>query len=110
MAFRKENSLNGYVSSLDKYFSDGAKITLKGGTLDLSNDDSNVINSVIDGNMFKNCISDDNTSAIDLGINTKYISVINNKFDEDLTNYTNLYLMPNNEDKIHEILFLGEFL
>ena len=56
-------------------------------TLDLSNDDSNVINSVIDGNMFKNCISDDNTSAIDLGNNTKYISVINNKFDEDLTNY-----------------------
>lgn len=37
MAFRKENSLNGYVSSLDKYFSDGAKITLKGGNLDLSN-------------------------------------------------------------------------
>lgn len=35
MAFRKENSLNGYVSY--KYFSDGAKITLKGGTLDLSN-------------------------------------------------------------------------
>ena len=24
--------------------------------------------------------------------------------DEDLTNYTNLYLKPNNEDKIHEIL------
>ncbi len=37
LAFRKENSLDGYVSSLDKYFSDGAKITLKGGTLDLAN-------------------------------------------------------------------------
>lgn len=73
-------------------------------TLDLSNDDSNVINSVIDGNMFKNCISDDNTSAIDLGINTKYISVINNKFDEDLTNYISNPYNTNSELNYTDIL------
>ncbi len=38
LAFHKENSLDGYVGdNLENYFSDGAKITLKGGTLDLSN-------------------------------------------------------------------------
>lgn len=38
LAFHKENSLKGYVGdNIENYFSDGAKITLKGGTLDLSN-------------------------------------------------------------------------
>lgn len=39
LAFRQENSLGHYVAPTadTKYFSDGAKITLKGGTLDLLN-------------------------------------------------------------------------
>lgn len=57
MAFRKENSLNGYVSSLDKYFSDGAKITLKGGTLDLSN-------GILEGLDGKNNFNPDSTNVI----------------------------------------------
>lgn len=72
--------------------------------IDLSNDSSIVINSVIDGNMFKNCITQDSTAAIDLGRYTKYISVINNKFDEGLTDFTSLPYNTSSELNYTDIL------
>ena len=50
-------------------------------------EDSKIINTIIDGNNFDNC-SEFSDSVIHLGLNTEYVSVINNKFDENITNYT----------------------
>jgi hypothetical protein len=49
--------------------------------------DSKIINCIIDGNKFENCSANSNI-IISLGNNTEYVSVINSKFDEDVSNGT----------------------
>lgn len=50
-----------------------------------NNSDNKIINSIIDGNIFTNCGNDSNL-IISLSNNCEYISVINNKFDEYVSN------------------------
>lgn len=49
------------------------------------NDNFEIINTIIDGNMFIDC-STMVESVIKLGKNTQYVSVINNKFNKEVTN------------------------
>ena len=49
-------------------------------------DGKQIINCILDGNIFDNC-SSKAKSVILLGKNTQYISVINSKFDKDITDY-----------------------
>lgn len=50
-----------------------------------NNSDYKIINSIIDGNIFTNCGNVSNI-IISLAKNCEYVSVINNKFDENVSN------------------------
>lgn len=52
-----------------------------------NNSDNKIINSIIDGNIFTNCGTNSNL-IISLADNCEFISVINNKFDETVSNGT----------------------
>lgn len=50
------------------------------------NENAKIINSIISENIFNNC-SNTSKLIISLGENTEYVSVIHNKFDEEVTNF-----------------------
>lgn len=49
-------------------------------------DDYKIVNCIFDGNIFNNCSSVTNV-IVSLGEKTEYVSVINNKFEEEVTNF-----------------------
>lgn len=94
LAFRKENSLNGYVSSLDKYFSVGAKITLKGGTLDLSN-------GILEGLDGKNNFNPDSINVIGNDVKLR----LDVSLDKGTIDYIDSEITGNGKITIDKLLF-----